>query len=66
MKSDALRKAHAALETGLALAASGILFLLMLYVTAEVAMRYVFGRPLRGHLETAQLLIAPAALLAIY
>ncbi|MCW5633482.1 MAG: TRAP transporter small permease [Rubrivivax sp.] len=61
----ALRKAHAALETGLTLASSGILFLLMLYVTAEVAMRYLFGSPLRGHLETTQLLIAPAALLAL-
>lgn len=65
MTPGAARRALELAETGLALASSAILFLLMLYVTAEVAMRYLFGRPLPGHLETTQLLIAPAALLAL-
>lgn len=65
MRRDAALKALAAVETGLTLASAAVLFLLMLYVTAEVAMRYLFGRPLPGHLETTQLLIAPAALLAL-
>lgn len=65
MIRGAARRALDRLETGLTLASAGVLFLLMLYVTAEVAMRYLFGRPLPGHLEMTQLLIAPAALLAL-
>jgi TRAP-type C4-dicarboxylate transport system permease small subunit len=65
VKPGAARRALAAVETGLAYASSAVLFLLMLYVTAEVVMRYLFGHPLRGHLEATQLLIAPAALLAV-
>ncbi|MGH7277401.1 MAG: TRAP transporter small permease, partial [Candidatus Rokuibacteriota bacterium] len=49
-----------ALETGLNLLSATLLFLLMFYVTAEVAMRYLFNAPLPGHLEATQLLIAPA------
>lgn len=60
-----MRRALGLVETGLTLASAAVLFLLMLYVTAEVAMRYLFGHPLPGHLETTQLLIAPAALLAL-
>lgn len=65
MTAGAARRGLGLVETGLNLLSAGILFLLMLYVTAEVAMRYLFGRPLPGHLETTQLLIAPAALLAL-
>jgi TRAP-type C4-dicarboxylate transport system permease small subunit len=61
----AARRTLAAIETALTLASAAILFLLMLYVTAEVAMRSLFGHPLAGHLEASQLLIAPAALLAL-
>ena len=53
------------LETALNLLSSIILFALMFYVTAEVLMRYVFNRPLPGHLELTQLLIAPAVFLAL-
>jgi C4-dicarboxylate transporter, DctQ subunit len=42
-----------------------ILFSLMFYVTAEVTMRYLFNSPLPGHLEAAQLLIAPAVFLSL-
>lgn len=61
----ALTKALAVGETGLNLLSALILFFLMFYVTAEVAMRYLFGRPLPGHLEASQLLIAPAVFLAL-
>lgn len=53
------------LETSLNLLASTVLFGLMFYVTAEVAMRYLFNRPLPGHLELTQLFIAPAVFLAL-
>jgi TRAP-type C4-dicarboxylate transport system permease small subunit len=52
-------------ETALNLLSSVILFVLMFYVTAEVLMRYLFNRPLPGHLELTQLLIAPAVFLAL-
>jgi TRAP-type C4-dicarboxylate transport system permease small subunit len=60
-----LVRALEALETGLNLLSAVILFFLMFYVTAEVAMRYLFNAPLAGHLEAAQLLIAPAVFLAL-
>jgi TRAP-type C4-dicarboxylate transport system permease small subunit len=53
------------LETALTLLSATILFGLMFYVTGEVFMRYLFNRPLPGHLELAQLLIAPAVFLAL-
>ncbi len=53
------------LETTLNLFSAMVLFLLMFYVTAEVLMRYLFNRPLPGHLEATQLLIAPAVFLAL-
>lgn len=65
MTPGAARRSLEVVETGLALASTAVLFLLMLYVTAEVAMRYLFNHPLAGHLETTQLLIAPAALLSL-
>jgi TRAP-type C4-dicarboxylate transport system permease small subunit len=52
-------------ETTLNLFSSTVLFLLMFYVTAEVTMRYLFNRPLAGHLELTQLLIAPSVFLAL-
>lgn len=60
-----LRRGLEALETGLNLLSATILFLLMFYVTAEVVMRYLFNRPLPGHLELTQLMIAPAVFLAL-
>lgn len=60
-----LRRSLEALETGLNLLSATILFFLMFYVTAEVTMRYLFNSPLPGHLEAAQLLIAPAVFLAL-
>lgn len=65
MTADSARRGLDLLESGLNLLSIGILFALMLYVTAEVVMRYLFDRPLPGHLEMTQLLIAPAALLAL-
>jgi TRAP-type C4-dicarboxylate transport system permease small subunit len=59
------RRGLEALETGLNLLSSVILFVLMFYVTAEVTLRYLFNRPLPGHLEATQLLIAPAVFLAL-
>lgn len=53
------------METALTLLSSVLLFALVFYVTAEVLMRYLFNRPLRGHLELTQLLIAPAVFLAL-
>jgi TRAP-type C4-dicarboxylate transport system permease small subunit len=53
------------LETALNLLSALILFVLVFYVTAEVAMRYLFNRPLPGHLEMTQLMIAPAVFLAL-
>lgn len=53
------------METALNLLSALVLFALMLYVTAEVLMRYLFNRPLPGHLELTQLLIAPAVFLAL-
>jgi C4-dicarboxylate transporter DctQ subunit len=60
-----LRRILGRLETALNLLASTILFGLMFYVTAEVVMRYLFNRPLPGHLELTQLFIAPAVFLAL-
>ena len=60
-----LARALGRLETALNLLASTILFGLMFYVTAEVVMRYLFNRPLPGHLELTQLFIAPAVFLAL-
>src|SRR5688500_20299470 len=45
--------------------ATTILFGIMYYVTTEVVMRYLFNRPLPGHLELTQLFIAPAVFLAL-
>lgn len=59
------RRALGYLETVLNLFSAVVLFLLMFYVTAEVAMRYLFNRPLAGHLEATQLMIAPAVFLAL-
>ncbi len=59
------RRALEHLETVLNLSSAVVLFLLMFYVTAEVAMRYLLNRPLPGHLEATQLLIAPAVFLAL-
>lgn len=61
----ALGRALGLLETVLNLVSSTVLFLLMFYVTAEVTMRYLFNRPLSGHLELTQLLIAPSVFLAL-
>ncbi|HXH82326.1 MAG TPA: TRAP transporter small permease [Candidatus Tectomicrobia bacterium] len=61
----AARRGLEALETSLNLLSAAILFFLMFYVTAEVAMRYLFNAPLAGHLEATQLLIAPAVFLAL-
>lgn len=61
----ALSRGLGVVETTLNLLASTMLFLLMFYVTAEVAMRYLFNRPLAGHLELTQLFIAPAVFLAL-
>lgn len=58
-------RAFERLETALTLLSTLILFGLMFYVTAEVVMRYLFNRPLPGHLELTQLLIAPAVFLAL-
>jgi TRAP-type C4-dicarboxylate transport system permease small subunit len=63
--STAPRRALERLETALTLLSTIILFVLMFYVTAEVLMRYLFNRPLPGHLELTQLLIAPAVFLAL-
>jgi TRAP-type C4-dicarboxylate transport system permease small subunit len=63
--STVLRRALERLETALTLVSSLILFGLMFYVAAEVLMRYCFNRPLPGHLELTQLLIAPAVFLAL-
>lgn len=62
---SAFSRALAAVETALTLLSAVILFFLMFYVTAEVFMRYVFNRPLPGHLEASQLLIAPAVFLSL-
>lgn len=59
------RRSLEMLETALNLASATLLFFLMFYVTAEVAMRYLFNAPLPGHLEATQLLIAPAVFLAL-
>jgi TRAP-type C4-dicarboxylate transport system permease small subunit len=59
------RRGLEALETVLNLLSAVTLFALMFYVTAEVAMRYLFNAPLPGHLEATQLLIAPAVFLAL-
>ncbi|OGK81625.1 MAG: hypothetical protein A2X52_17850 [Candidatus Rokubacteria bacterium GWC2_70_16] len=61
----AARRGLEALETALNLLSAVILFALMFYVTAEVAMRYLFNAPLPGHLEAVQLFIAPAVFLAL-
>lgn len=53
------------LETGLNFLSASILFGLMFYVVAEVGMRYLFNRPLPGHLELSEMLVAPAAFLAL-
>jgi TRAP-type C4-dicarboxylate transport system permease small subunit len=60
-----LRRGLEAVETVLNLASSVILFALMFYVTAEVGMRYVLNRPLPGHLELTELMIAPAVFMAL-
>ena len=60
-----LHRILAPVETALNLCSAVILFLLMFYVTAEVLMRYLFNRPLAGHLEATQLMIAPAVFLAL-
>jgi len=60
-----LRRGLEAVETVLNLLSAVTLFLLMFYVTAEVGMRYLFNRPLPGHLEATQLMIAPAVFLAL-
>jgi TRAP-type C4-dicarboxylate transport system permease small subunit len=59
------RRGLEAVETVLNLLSAVTLFLLMFYVTAEVLMRYLFNRPLPGHLEATQLMIAPAVFLAL-
>lgn len=60
-----MRRGLEILEAGLNLLSGSLLFFLMFYVTAEVAMRYLFNAPLPGHLEATQLLIAPAVFLAL-
>jgi TRAP-type C4-dicarboxylate transport system permease small subunit len=60
-----LRHALTRLETFLNLLSSTVLFALMFYVTAEVTMRYLLNKPLPGHLELTQLLIAPSVFLAL-
>ena len=52
-------------ETALNYVSASILFGLMFYVVAEVGMRYLFNRPLPGHLELSEMLVAPAAFLAL-
>ena len=63
--STSPRRALERLEIALTLLSATTLFVLMFYVTAEVLMRYLFNRPLPGHLELTQLLIAPAVFLAL-
>lgn len=55
----------ALVESGLNLLSTAILFLLLLYVNAEVVMRLAFNSPLPGHLEMSQLLIAAAVFLGL-
>jgi TRAP-type C4-dicarboxylate transport system permease small subunit len=52
-------------ESALNLLSTAILFFLLLYVNAEVVMRFVFNNPLPGHLELSQLLIAAAVFLGL-
>ncbi|HXH64416.1 MAG TPA: TRAP transporter small permease [Mariprofundaceae bacterium] len=44
-------------EQALTIAATGIIIFVMLFVCAEVFMRYVFNSPIPGHLEGSELLM---------
>lgn len=58
-------RAQGSVEAGLIYVERTILFLLLLYVTAEVAMRNIFNSPLPGHLEISELFIAASAFLGL-
>jgi TRAP-type C4-dicarboxylate transport system permease small subunit len=53
------------LEVGLAIGAAAIAFFAMLFVSAEVLMRYVFNAPIPGHLEGSELLMPIIVFLAL-
>lgn len=63
--SNPFRRTLELVEAGLNFVCAIVLFVLLLYVTAEVTMRTLFNRPLPGHLETSQLLIAAAVFLGL-
>ena len=46
-----------AVERGLTLLATALIIFVMLFVCAEVVMRYVFNSPIPGHLEGSELLM---------
>ncbi len=52
-------------ERGLTFAAAALILFSMLFVTAEVFMRYVFNSPLPGHLEGSELLVPIIVFFAI-
>lgn len=60
-----LKRGFELVEAALNLLSTVILFVLLLYVTAEVLMRTLFNSPLPGHLELSQLLIAAAVFLGL-
>lgn len=63
--ASSLGRALEMVEAVLNLVSSIVLFILLLYVTAEVTMRLMFNSPLAGHLEMSQLLIAASVFLGL-
>lgn len=55
----------AVIEHWLTYAATAIILIVMVWICAEVVMRYVFNAPLQGHLEGAELLVPIIVFLAI-
>lgn len=53
------------LSKGMAWVAAGIIFLMMFLVTADVAGRYVFNKPIKGALEIAELMMVLLVFLAM-
>lgn len=52
-------------EQGLTILATGVILFVMLFICAEVVMRYVFNAPIPGHLEGSELLLPVIVFFAI-
>jgi TRAP-type C4-dicarboxylate transport system permease small subunit len=65
LATDRIGRALRSVENALAQVSAAIILFVMLFVAAEVTMRYAFNSPIPGHLEGSELLVTIIVFLAL-